>query len=160
MKNKLNPFLRMLCMAMMTLMALGMTAQERTVSGTVTDGQEPLIGVTVQVKGNSKVGTVTDVDGKYTLRVSSPGTILVYSYVGYQTQEKMVGSNSRIDVTLESDSKNLNEVVVIGYGTMKKSDLTGSVSQLNSADFKSGNQLSAQQLMQGAFAGVNIAQIE
>lgn len=158
MKNKLNPFLRMLCMAMMTLMALGMTAQERTVSGTVTDGQEPLIGVTVQVKGNSKVGTVTDVDGKYTLRVSSPGTILVYSYVGYQTQEKMVGSNSRIDVTLESDSKNLNEVVVIGYGTMKKSDLTGSVSQLNSADFKSGNQLSAQQLMQGAFAGVNIAQ--
>ena len=64
MKNKLNPFLRMLCMAMMTLMALGMTAQERTVSGTVTDGQEPLIGVTVQVKGNSKVGTVTDVDGK------------------------------------------------------------------------------------------------
>lgn len=158
MKNKLNPFLRMLCMAMMTLMALGMTAQERTVSGTVTDGQEPLIGVTVQVKGNSKVGTVTDVDGKYMLRVSSPGTILVYSYVGYQTQEKMVGSNSRIDVTLESDSKNLNEVVVIGYGTMKKSDLTGSVSQLNSADFKSGNQLSAQQLMQGAFAGVNIAQ--
>lgn len=104
------------------------------------------------------MGTITDVDGKYSIEVTSPGTILVYSYVGYQTTEKMVGQNSRLDVVMKADDKSLDEVVVVGYGTMKKSDLTGSVSQLKAEDFKSGSNLSAQQLMQGAFAGVNIAQ--
>ena len=97
-------------------------------------------------------------DGKYSIEVTSPGTILVYSYVGYQTTEKMAGQNSRLDVVMKADDKSLDEVVVVGYGTMKKSDLTGSVSQLKAEDFKSGSNLSAQQLMQGAFAGVNIAQ--
>jgi iron complex outermembrane receptor protein len=133
-------------------------AQGKTVSGIVTDGNEPLIGVTVQVKGNSKLGTVTDLNGHYTINVTSAGTILVYSYVGFETTERMVGNDSKIDIQLKTNSKNLDEVVVVGYGTMKKSDLTGSVSQLKSEDFKSGNDLSAQQLMQGAFAGVNISQ--
>lgn len=104
------------------------------------------------------MGTITDMDGKYSIEVTSPGTILVYSYVGYQTTEKMAGQNSRLDVVMKADDKSLDEVVVVGYGTMKKSDLTGSVSQLKAEDFKSGSNLSAQQLMQGAFAGVNIAQ--
>ncbi|MCH4183644.1 MAG: TonB-dependent receptor [Prevotella sp.] len=133
-------------------------AQGKTVSGIVTDGNEPLIGVTVQVKGNSKLGTVTDLNGHYSINVTSAGTILVYSYVGFETTERMVGNDSKIDIQLKINSKNLDEVVVVGYGTMKKSDLTGSVSQLKSEDFKSGNDLSAQQLMQGAFAGVNISQ--
>ena len=158
MDNKLKQNLRMLCLLMMTLIVQGVWAQVRTVTGTVSDGRDPLIGVTVQVKGNAKVGTITDVDGKYSIEVTSPGTILVYSYVGYQTTEKMVGQNSRLDVVMKADDKSLDEVVVVGYGTMKKSDLTGSVSQLKAEDFKSGSNLSAQQLMQGAFAGVNIAQ--
>ncbi len=158
MDNKLKQNLRMLCLLMMTLIVQGVWAQVRTVTGTVSDGKDPLIGVTVQVKGNAKVGTITDVDGKYSIEVTSPGTILVYSYVGYQTTEKMVGQNSRLDVVMKADDKSLDEVVVVGYGTMKKSDLTGSVSQLKAEDFKSGSNLSAQQLMQGAFAGVNIAQ--
>lgn len=158
MDSKLKQSLRMLCLLMMTLIVQGVWAQVRTVTGQVSDGNDPLIGVTVQVKGNAKVGTVTDMDGRYTIQVTSPGTILVYSYVGYQTTEKMVGSSSKVDVVLKADDKSLDEVVVVGYGTMKKSDLTGSVSQLKSEDFKTGSNLSAQQLMQGAFAGVNIAQ--
>lgn len=158
MKRTLNKVLRTLCLVLMMLVVQVSFAQEKTISGTVTDGQEPLIGVTVQLKGNSKVGTVTDLDGHYTISVNSPGAILVYSYVGYETQEKMVGNSSQINVSMMSDTKSLNEIVVVGYGTMKKSDLTGSVSQLKSENFKSGNDLSAQQLMQGAFAGVNIAQ--
>lgn len=158
MDNKLKQNLRMLCLLMMTLIVQGVWAQVRTVTGTVSDGKDPLIGVTVQVKGNAKVGTITDMDGKYTIEVSSPGTILVYSYVGYQTTEKMAGQNAKLDVVMKADDKSLDEVVVVGYGTMKKSDLTGSVSQLKAEDFKSGSNLSAQQLMQGAFAGVNIAQ--
>lgn len=158
MDNKLKQNLRMLCLLMMTLIVQGVWAQVRTVTGTVSDGRDPLIGVTVQVKGNAKVGTITDMDGKYSIEVTSPGTILVYSYIGYQTTEKMVGQNSRLDVVMKADDKSLDEVVVVGYGTMKKSDLTGSVSQLKAEDFKSGSNLSAQQLMQGAFAGVNIAQ--
>lgn len=158
MDNKLKQNLRMLCLLMMTLIVQGVWAQVRTVTGTVSDGKDPLIGVTVQVKGNAKVGTITDMDGKYTIEVSSPGTILVYSYVGYQTTEKMAGQSAKLDVVMKADDKSLDEVVVVGYGTMKKSDLTGSVSQLKAEDFKSGSNLSAQQLMQGAFAGVNIAQ--
>lgn len=158
MDSKLKQSLRMLCLLMMTLIVQGVWAQVRTVTGQVSDGNDPLIGVTVQVKGNAKVGTITDMDGRYTIEVSSPGTILVYSYVGYQTTEKMVGKNQKVDVVLKADDKSLDEVVVVGYGTMKKSDLTGSVSQLKSEDFKTGSNLSAQQLMQGAFAGVNIAQ--
>lgn len=158
MKEKFNLCLRMLCLLLMIFIVQDIMAQGKTVSGIVTDGNEPLIGVTVQVKGNSKLGTVTDLNGHYTLNVTSAGTILVYSYVGFETTERMVGNDSKIDIQLKTNSKNLDEVVVVGYGTMKKSDLTGSVSQLKSEDFKSGNDLSAQQLMQGAFAGVNISQ--
>lgn len=158
MKEKFNLCLRMLCLLLMIFIVQDIMAQGKTVSGIVTDGNEPLIGVTVQVKGNSKLGTVTDLNGHYTLNVTSVGTILVYSYVGFETTERMVGNDSKIDIQLKANSKNLDEVVVVGYGTMKKSDLTGSVSQLKSEDFKSGNDLSAQQLMQGAFAGVNISQ--
>lgn len=133
----------MLCLLLMIFIVQDIMAQGKTVSGIVTDGNEPLIGVTVQVKGNSKLGTVTDLNGHYTLNVTSAGTILVYSYVGFETTERMVGNDSKIDIQLKTNSKNLDEVVVVGYGTMKKSDLTGSVSQLKSEDFKSGNDLSA-----------------
>ena len=160
MKDKLGKVFRALCLVMTMFIAQNIVAQEKAkVSGIVTgEGNEPLIGVSVITKGNSSVGTVTDADGKYSVEVSSPGTVLVFSYLGYETTERMVGSKRTIDVLLKSSSENLDEVVVVGYGTMKKSDLTGSVSKLSSDQFKSGNDLSAQQLMQGAFAGVNISQ--
>lgn len=160
MKDKLNKVLRSLCLVMTLFVAQSIMAQGKAkVTGIVTDeSNEPLIGVSVLTKGNSSVGTVTDVDGKYSIEVSSPGTVLVFSYLGYETTERMVGHKRTIDVVLKSSSENLDEVVVVGYGTMKKSDLTGSVSKLSSDKFKSGNELSAQQLMQGAFAGVNISQ--
>ena len=120
--------------------------------------QEPLIGVNVIVKGATTLGTITDVDGKYTLSVPAEKATLVFSYVGYVTQEVAVGSRSTVNVVLVDDAQALEEVVVVGYGTMKKSDLTGSVSSISSDKFKVGTDLSPQQLMQGAFSGVNISQ--
>ncbi len=158
MKNKINQCMRLVCVMLMVMLCQDMLAQGKAVSGTVTDGGEPLVGVTVAVKGNSRQGAVTDLDGHYTLQGVNAGTILVFSYVGYDTAERMVGEKSTIDIVLKQSAENLNEVVVVGYGTMKKSDLTGSVSQLKAENFKAGNELSAQQLMQGAFAGVNVQQ--
>lgn len=155
---KTSKAFRFIVLLAMVFIVQGLKAQVRTITGTVGDGSEPLIGATVQVKGNSKVGTVTDVDGHYSINVESPGTILVFSYVGYETTERMVGSKNKIDVVMSASTGSLDEVVVVGYGQMRKSDLTGSVAQLKSEDFKTGNNLSAQQLMQGAFAGVNVAQ--
>jgi iron complex outermembrane receptor protein len=160
MKNMLHILSKALCLVAVFLIAQSVMAQGKMrVTGTVTDsGNEPLIGVAVVVKGNSTMGTVTDVDGKYAIDVSSQGTILVFSYMGYETTECMVGNKRIVDVQLKDSSKHLDEVVVVGYGTMRKSDLTGTVSQLSSDNFKNGNELSAQQLMQGAFAGVNVSQ--
>lgn len=97
-------------------------------------------------------------DGKYTLDVPSNSSVLVFSYIGYSSQEVKVNNRSVIDVVLKDDMQALEEVVVVGYGTMKKSDLTGSVSSITSDNFKLGTDLTPQQLMQGAFSGVNISQ--
>ena len=118
--------------------ALYAYAQERTVTGTVKDASENayLPGVNVLIKGTTS-GTVTDVDGKYSLNVPADA-VLVFSYVGYKNQEIPVGSNSVIDVNLTADVTMLQETVVIGYGTVKKSDATGSLSVISSADFNKG----------------------
>lgn len=159
MKNKQHFDFRKLCFVLALILTQCLYAQNKTITGTVTDStQEPLIGVNVTVKGNSSVGTITDMDGKYTLPVPSGKITLVFSYIGYMAQEIVVGSQSTIDVVLLDDAQALEEVVVVGYGTMKKSDLTGSVSSISSDRFKVGTDLSPQQLMQGAFSGVNISQ--
>lgn len=134
-------------------------AQKRTVSGIVTDSKnEPLIGVNVTIKNASTTGTITDIDGKYSLEIPSGNSVLVFSYIGYSTQEVKVSNRSVVDIVLKDDMQALEEVVVVGYGTMKKSDLTGSVSSITSDNFKLGTDLTPQQLMQGAFSGVNISQ--
>lgn len=127
------------------------------VSGVVKDGTgQPLPGVTVLVKGTT-TGTVTELDGSYTL--SAPeGAVLVFTFVGYVVQEINVGNQSIIDVTLREDETSLDEVVVVGYGTVKKSDLTGSVSSLKEKDFNPGANASVDQLMLGRSAGVQINQ--
>ena len=157
MKNKLLCDSKRLCFVMLlSIFSICSFAQNRDVKGTVTDeNSEALIGVNVKVKG-STVGTITDIDGRYSLSVPS-GSTLEFSYVGYLNKEVSAANQTQIDVVLQEDSKALEEVVVIGYGTMKRSDLTGAVSSITSDRFKSGTDLSAHQLMQGAFSGVNIS---
>ena len=122
--------LRFIAVLLIGLMSpLWAFSQTITVSGTVVDELgEPLIGATVQQKGTSN-GTSTDIDGKYTLTIAPKGTITV-SYVGYNTQDIAVDGRTVINVTMKENAAVLDEVVVVGYGQMKRSDLTGSVESL------------------------------
>lgn len=127
--------------------------QKITAKGVVKDENgEPLIGVSVQVKGTT-VGTITDIDGHFSVQTNS-GQSLVFSYVGYKRME--LKATSDMNILMASDSELLNEVVVVGYGTMKKSDLTGSVAAVKSKDFNKGLVTSPSQLIQGRVSGVNI----
>ncbi len=128
--------------------------QSMTIMGTVTDTDDyPIIGATVIVKGTT-VGTTTDTAGKYSLAVP-PGSILVFSYVGMQPQEVPTGENTTINVKL-MNSKELDELVVIGYGTIKKRDLTGAVSSVSSKDLQADIARSASSALQGRVAGVSV----
>lgn len=159
MKNKLIKHFSIVSFILMILCVQNIMAQKRTVSGIVTDSKnEPLIGVNVTIKNASTTGTITDIDGKYSLEIPSGNSVLVFSKRGYSTQEVKVSNRSVVDIVLKDDMQALEEVVVVGYGTMKKSDLTGSVSSITSDNFKLGTDLTPQQLMQGAFSGVNISQ--
>lgn len=159
MKNKLIKHFSIVSFILMILCVQNIMAQKRTVSGIVTDSKnEPLIGVNVTIKNASTTGTITDIDGKYSLEIPLGNSVLVFSYIGYSTQEVKVSNRSVVDIVLKDDMQALEEVVVVGYGTMKKSDLTGSVSSITSDNFKLGTDLTPQQLMQGAFSGVNISQ--
>jgi iron complex outermembrane receptor protein len=130
-------------------------AQNR-VSGTVTEQSSslPLPGVNVLVKGTTQ-GTATDFDGKYQININN-GDILVFSYLGYITQEITYTGQSTIDVSLVEDASQLDEVVVIGYGSVKKEDLTGAADLVTSEDFNQGPIVSAQQLISGKVAGVSV----
>ncbi|WP_229365890.1 TonB-dependent receptor [Fibrisoma montanum] len=131
---------------------------DQTVAGTVLDEKgAALPGVSVVLKGSTR-GTTTDPAGKYRLSVPDGNATLVFSFVGYQTQEVAVGTRSVIDITLQSDDKSLNEVVVVGYGTVKKSDLTGSVAKVGEAAIKATPIVSLDRAMQGRAAGVLVTQ--
>ncbi len=129
----------------------------QTVSGTVTGEEGPLPGVNVIVKGTSN-GASTDFDGNYTLDNVGSEAVLEFSSLGYMTQEIAVGSQTTINVFLESDAEALDEVVVIGYGTTTVKDATGSVAAVTSDDFNTGAIASAEQLIQGKVAGVQTVQ--
>lgn len=130
-------------------------AQTRTVTGTVTDATgEPLIGVSVQaVDGNA--GVVTDIDGNYTIKIAQSVGKLRFTYVGYTPKTADI-TGKRLDVVLEEDNKVLDEVVVIGYGTRKKDDLTGAVASVGEKDFNKGVISSPEELINGKIAGVQI----
>lgn len=131
--------------------------QEITVKGRVVDEKnEGLPGVNILVKGTTN-GTITDFDGNYTINAEDNAT-LVFSYVGYLSQEVLVNNRTTINVTMAPDVKALEEIVVIGYGTVSKSDLTGSVSSLKPADMNPGANASVDQMMLGRAAGVQISQ--
>ena len=105
--------------------------QGRTVKGKIIDeNNEPLIGVSVVVKGASAIGTITDLDGNYTLEVPSAKNILEVSYIGYKTQVIAIGENAQLNIKMQPDTQTLDEVVVVGYGTVKKRDLTGAVASV------------------------------
>jgi TonB-dependent starch-binding outer membrane protein SusC len=131
-------------------------AQQRAVSGKITDSDsQPLPGVTVVVKGTTQ-GTVTNADGNYSLTNIPEDATLVFSFVGMRTQEVFVGNQTTIDVEMVVDAIGIEEVVAIGYGTMKKVELTSSVSSVKADDFIKGSVTDAAQLLKGKVAGLSI----
>ena len=134
-------------------LSVGVYAQNITVKGHVKDALGGVIGANVIEKGNPSNGTITDVDGNFTLSVPK-GAILQVSFIGYKTQE--IEATSSVIVTLKDDSELLNEVVVIGYGVAKKNDLTGSVTAIKPDEKNKGLVVSAQDMIQGKIAGVNV----
>ena len=145
----------LLLVALFVIGCLQLMAQTRTIKGEVTDAQngEALIGATVMVEGE-KGGTVTDFGGNFSLQVSSSAKKIKVSYIGYI--DKVLSISDNMKVKLESDSKALADVVVIGYGTARKSDLTGSVATVKSKDFNKGLVSSPEQLINGKVSGVQI----
>lgn len=133
-------------------------SQHRNYSGLVTEADgTPLIGVTVLVK-NSTNGTVTGIDGTFVIR-ALPGETLVLSYVGYQTVEMQLTNNENLTITMNPQSIGLNEMVVVGYGQMKKSDLTAAISSVRSEDLIKTAITSLDQGLQGRAAGVVVTNI-
>ena len=156
MKTKFHFNFRGLSLAIILFFVQCVYAQNRTITGTVTDSnQEPLIGVNVTVRGNSGIGTITDIDGKYTLSVPEGKATLGFSYIGYVSQEIPVGTQSVINVVLKEDAQTLDEVVVVGYGTMKKSDLTGSVGSISAEKLAARGSVRLEDALQGSVPGVN-----
>ena len=145
----------LLLVALLLMGCLQLFAQTRTIKGEVTDAQngDPLIGATIMVEGE-KGGTVTDFDGNFILQVSSSAKKIKVSYIGYI--DKILAISENMKVNLESDSKALADVVVIGYGTARKSDLTGSVATVKAKDFNKGLVSSPEQLINGKVSGVQI----
>ncbi|HZL12148.1 MAG TPA: TonB-dependent receptor [Prolixibacteraceae bacterium] len=133
-------------------------AQKR-ITGTVQDAvsSEALPGVNVVLKGTVK-GVITDISGNYSIEVPSDKTILTFSFIGYQSQEIQVGTRSSINILLKTEVTGLDEVVVVGYGTMKKSDLTGAVVSVSEDKLKSTISTNIDQAMQGRVAGVQVTQ--
>lgn len=132
---------------------------QMTVTGTLTDATdgEPLIGATVLVK-DSSTGTVTEFDGSYSLEVPDGNAVLVFSYTGMQTVEEPVGGRTTIDKALSSDAELLEEVVVIGYGSQKRSQITGAVGVVNAEELTDGANVRVDQALQGKAAGVLVTQ--
>ena len=128
----------------------------QSLSGTVVDESGvPLIGVSILAKG-TQIGTISDLNGQWTLSVPDDVTVLTFSYVGYQTQEVQINGRSVIDLTLQPSATDLAQVVVIGYGSINKRDVTGSVKSLRAEEFNKGIINTPEQLLQGKVAGVNV----
>ncbi|MCD8539323.1 MAG: SusC/RagA family TonB-linked outer membrane protein [Leadbetterella sp.] len=151
------------CLILFTLAALFLTlcevqAQSRTVSGRVTDEKDgtPVPGVTVTVK-NTTVATQTNENGQFSLSAGSENDVLVFSFIGYESREVRVGNQSVINVSLTGKESVLDEVVVVGYGTMKRSEVTSSVATVTAKDFNPGGVRSPLDLIQGKVAGLTIS---
>ena len=155
MRKKFYTYLSVVLMLMLS--AGFVQAQDVQVSGTVLDETGvPLPGVSILLKGTTR-GTTTDLDGKYSIAAPSSG-VLVFSFIGYTNMEETVGSRTKIDITLNPDVANLEEVVVVGYGTQKKSQLTGAISSVGNKEIQELPITDARQALQGRAAGVDVVQ--
>lgn len=155
-RNWRDQFQRLFLIAFFSVLAIGASAQSKTVSGTVIDATgESVIGANVLVKGTTN-GVITDIDGKFILQnVPANGTIQI-SFMGYKTQDISVAGKTTLNVKLQEDSELLDEVVVVGYGTVKKSDVTGAVTKVSEKQIKERPVQNALQAMQGKAPGVDI----
>lgn len=152
--RKTHKFLLLSCFALM--MSISVSAQIK-IKGVVTDEKgQPIPGVSIVVKGTG-TGTITNLDGFYSISVSNQNSILVYSFIGYKKVEKTVGKQLKIDVLLTNVATDLDEVVVVGYGSMKKSDLTGSIVSLKGEDLQTASSESIEQALQGRASGVQVS---
>ncbi|WP_255491349.1 SusC/RagA family TonB-linked outer membrane protein [Dysgonomonas sp. ZJ279] len=134
----------------------GVTQQQNTVSGVVRDQTgETILGVSVALKGTS-VGTITDVDGAYSINVPNQDAILVFTFIGYLRQEEVVGSRKTLNISMKEDIKEMDEVVVIGYGTVKRANLAGAVSTTDSRTFQSRPVQNAANALQGEMPGLTV----
>lgn len=156
MKLNISMFRKLFLMFVMVFSFTMIQAQQKVVTGTVTDANDGLgiPGVSVVVKGTT-IGTSTDFDGRYSIKVDANSTI-VYSFVGYRPQEILVGDQTQINVILGVETENLSEVMVIGYGQVKKEDATGAVAAIDADDFNKGSSASPQDLIVGKIAGVQL----
>jgi len=154
MKHTDNVFKILGVFFLMCMFPLWASAQTNTIKGTVSDNAGPIIGATVKVKG-AATGVVTDLNGNFSIQ-AAPGSTLTVSYVGYSTKEVRVNGRQDIKITLSEDAEMLNEVVVVGYGQMKRSDLTGSVVSVDDKAIKKSVPTSIDQVLQGRAAGVQI----
>jgi TonB-linked SusC/RagA family outer membrane protein len=156
-RNRLN---KLLCAVacMMLMIPVGLQAQtggKIAVRGTVSDNTGPLVGVTVVEQGATNA-TTTDVDGNYAITVANENAVLAFSYIGYKTYTERVGSRVIINVLLEEEVARLDEVVVIGYGTAKKSDLTGAVARADLQIMENASNVNILQMLKGVVPGLNI----
>jgi len=155
---KASNYTRLLIAALMAFLAMGMAAQT-VVTGTVTDSSgEPLTGASVIEKGKPSNGTVADIDGNFSITVSNADATLTFSYIGYEPQEIKLKGRKSLDVVMADNQQLLNEVVVVGYGTMRKRDLSGAMSQIKSEDLMKGGATDVSHALQGKLAGVQIQQ--
>ncbi|MBE0422652.1 MAG: TonB-dependent receptor [Lutibacter sp.] len=150
MRTKFNGILTLL-LALFVQIAF---AQEKTVTGKVSDASGPLPGVTVLIKG-TKTGTQSDFEGNYSIRANT-GAVLQYSFVGMKTVEQTVGASNSINIVMQEDAQSLEEVIVVAYGTAKKSDYTGAATQINSDQLSNRSLANVSSALEGASAGVSV----
>ena len=152
--------MRVLLLMILAVFSLSVSAQTITATGNVKDATgDPIIGASIVEKGNTSNGTITNLDGDFSLKVPANATLIV-SYIGMKTQEIAIKGKNKIDVTLSDDTKALDEVVVIGYGTAKRKDITGSVATVSSEVLSAVPVASATEALQGKMAGVQITTTE
>ena len=158
-EQKKGSFWRLTLFCLMTICSIGQVfAQSQQISGTIVDKNgETMIGVSVSVKGSIS-GTISDVNGNFTIKVNSPKDILQISYIGYINQTLVVGNQKTLKVVMIEKSKDLDEVIVVGYGTQKKSDITGSVVSVKADDMNSIPTSSIAEMLRGQAAGVFVTQ--
>ena len=149
-----------LCLLMLLLIGcpLSIFAQNKTITGTVRDAIDVVIGASVTVKGNNSIGTITDMEGNFKLSVPASAKELIVSFIGYDNQTVAMGNKTHFDITLKESSVMLEEVVAIGYAKVKRKDLTGSSVSVSSDDLKMAPVTTAAQALAGKAAGVNIVQ--